>query len=54
MDIKKMAVSMLFSALAIIVGLALYNKVVAPKLNLPPVPTKETEGFEEDSNFENV
>ena len=48
-----MAVSMSFSALAIIVGLALYNKVVAPKLNATSDdPTKP--GFEDDSNFENV
>ena len=48
MDIKKMAVSMLFSALAVVVGLALYNKVVAPKLNAPK------EEFEDDElNFEN-
>lgn len=46
-----MAVSMLFSALAIIVGLALYNKVVAPKLNKT---SDDTSGFEDDSNFENI
>ena len=51
MDIKKMAVSMLFSALAVVVGLALYNKVVAPKLNQT---SDDTNKFEDDSNFENV
>ena len=45
-----MAVSMLFSALAVVVGLALYNKVVAPKLN----QTSDKPDFEDDSNFENV